>query len=167
MRRELRSGGEELAALGALEGAGFGDGGARNGAVLGAVEGAGGELAARQVTEEDLVRHQAGHCDHRPAGALEQARIELLEIGNAGVGEAQHVEPLLERTHRPPGEPRLLAGEEQVPDAVILSREVAPVLRDGPVVLLVPLGEFGEHAWSPDMKNPARRVRTGWKRLGL
>jgi hypothetical protein len=44
---------------------------------------AGREAPVRQVVEEDLVGHQAGHGHHLPAGGLHQHLAEGLEIGDA------------------------------------------------------------------------------------
>src|SRR3546814_271039 len=70
----------------------------------------------------------------RPAGARLQRPVELGEVRNAGAGKAQEVEALHEGANGAAGEALLLAGEEQVPDAMLLGREGMPVLRDRPIL---------------------------------
>ena len=86
------------------------------------------------MREEDFVGDEAGDRDDRPAGAGEQALVQLVEIGDAGMGEAQHVEAAEEIGDRPPLQRLGLAGEQQVPDRMLRGREPLPILRDGPIV---------------------------------
>ncbi len=92
-----------------------------------------GKRAVPEMLEEDIVRHQAGHRDHRPAGALAEPFVDLAEFGDAGMGEAEHLQPLVERIHRAAGKLLLLAGEQQIPDAMLVAGERLPILRHRPV----------------------------------
>ena len=55
------------------------------------------EPAIRHMVEEHVVGDQAGHRDHLPAGEFHQPVRQFLEIGNAGFGEFEDVEPAQER----------------------------------------------------------------------
>ena len=102
-------------------------------AVGGADEIAGREAALREMLEEDVVGDEAGDRDDRPAGAREQPLVELVEIGDAGLRQVQHVEAAEEIGDRPALQQLLLAREERVPDAMLPGREPLPMLGDGPV----------------------------------
>ncbi len=54
------------------------------------------KAAVGQMVEEHLVRHQTRNGHHLPAGQLVQALGQLFEIGNAAVGQFEHVETLHE-----------------------------------------------------------------------
>ena len=94
----------------------------------------GDEAAMRQVVEEHLVRHEAGHGDDAPSGELRQPLGKLDEIRDAGLGEMQDVEALQKRRNRATHQLLGLAREEPVPKRVLGLRVSRPVLRNRPVV---------------------------------
>jgi hypothetical protein len=67
---------------------------------------AGREAPVRQVVEEDLVGHQAGHGHHLPAGGLHQHLAEGLEIGDAVGAMGRASRPLRKASQARPGSSR-------------------------------------------------------------
>jgi hypothetical protein len=91
------------------------------------------EAAIGHMIEEHLVGHQPGHRDDLPAGQLHQPFGQLLEIGNAGLRQLEHVEPAQIGLRRAAGEQLRLALEQRVPHRMLLGGVMRPVLRDRPV----------------------------------
>ncbi len=91
------------------------------------------EAAIGHVVEEHIVRHQAGHRHDLPAGQAHQPFGQFLEIGDAGLGQLEHVEPAQIGLRRATGEQFRLAVEQRVPHRMLVRGIMGPVLRDGPV----------------------------------
>jgi hypothetical protein len=91
------------------------------------------ERSVGEVSEEDAVGHQAGHGDDAPAGELLQPLGQLVEVGNAGPRQLQHLEAGEEFRRGAALEHLRLAGEQAIPEGVLRGRVAGPILRDGPV----------------------------------
>jgi hypothetical protein len=143
----------------------------------GADEVAGREATLGEVIEEDVVRDQAGHRHHRPAGAGEQALVQLVELRNAGRDKRSTSRPSWKARPRGPGA-AAAGGRTEIPDAVILGREPLPMLRDRPVRRRArrrggsggfgALGDefFDQHGGLLKRK-PRPECRTGWMKRAL
>ena len=57
-------------------------------------------------------------------------RVQPVDVGNAGMRQAQQVDAVEERRDHPRPEQLDLPREQQVPDRMVLGRERVPVLRD-------------------------------------
>jgi hypothetical protein len=79
----------------------------------------GDEGAVRQVAEEDIVWHEARHGDDPPSGKGLQPLGELVEVGDAALGQPQDIEPVQERRGGAAFEQLGLAGEQSVPYRVL------------------------------------------------
>ncbi len=96
-------------------------------------EASGGEAPVGEVVEEHLVRHQARHCDHPPAGQGLQLLVHDPEVGDPVAVQVESLQPVQERLAGAPVEQRFLALIQGDPDPVILGAVAGPVLVDGPV----------------------------------
>src|SRR3546814_7769106 len=130
------------------------------------------------MPNEAVVRDETRHGDYRPAGAAIELLVHLIEIGNAGTREVEHVEAPLERLDGAAVEQGLLAGEECVPHPMILRRQLVPALGHRPVLRRAGRGRqrsegavhfslmtvFLHRGFLPaPRKNPAWRTGRGWK----
>ncbi|MNT26389.1 hypothetical protein D3C72_1619600 [compost metagenome] len=94
---------------------------------------AGREAAVGQVLEEHLVRHQAGHGDHLPAGGTHQGLVELAEVRHAVLFHAQRGQALQEFVADPALQHRRLALVQLAPDGVVGAGVAVHRLGDGEV----------------------------------
>jgi len=108
--------------------------------LLDIVEAVGGpdEIARRkapvgEMLEEDVVGHQARHRDDLPAGDRLEVGGQRLEIGDP-IGELQLLQPCQEFVACPARQHTHHAAIERAPRLVLGGREMAPLLRDRPVV---------------------------------
>ena len=94
---------------------------------------AGRETAVRQVFEEHVVRNQAWHGHHLPAGTLGQHLGQLLEIGDLVGTDGQVLHAANEFVAGAPRQQPALTLVQRLPDCVLLGGVVCPALVDGPV----------------------------------
>jgi len=92
-----------------------------------------GEAAVGQVVEEHLVRDQARHRHHAPAGEPGQLDVDPREIRDARAVQVQRLQAFQERVAGPAFEQGRLALIEGHPDLVLGRRIGLPALVDGPV----------------------------------
>src|SRR3546814_13631364 len=67
---------------------------------------------------EHVVGHQPRHRDDLPAGQFHQALGQFLEIGNAGLGKLENIEPAQIGIRRAAGQQPGLPREQRVPGAM-------------------------------------------------
>ena len=69
------------------------------------------ETPLAQMPEKHIVGHHARHRHDGPVAALVEPVVELLEVGHAGMAQAEHIEPFFERSGRLAVKQVALAGE--------------------------------------------------------
>ena len=94
---------------------------------------AGGEAAVSQVVEKHVVRDQAWHGDHGPAGQTTQVLVDPGEVWNAGPMQVQGFQPAEKRIARAARQQRSLPFVEGDPDLVLGVGVARPTLIDRPV----------------------------------
>ena len=91
------------------------------------------EAAVGHMVEEHVVGHQPRHRHHLPAGQRRQPFGQFGEIGNARLRQFQHVESAQIRLRGAARQELRLPREQRIPHAMLVRREMRPILRHGPV----------------------------------
>ena len=88
------------------------------------------KAAAREIGEENIVRHEAGHCHDPPPGRGVENFAQSPEIRDPVGGDPERAEPVEKLSAGATGEQPLLAFEQQPPDRVLLLAVLLPILLD-------------------------------------
>ncbi len=92
------------------------------------------ELPVGEMGEEGLVGYEARHGDQLPSGKGFQLRVDLPEIRDFCIVEAERVQPVIEFPDRPVAQHACLAVIEPVPHGMLFIGIFVPALVDRVII---------------------------------